>query len=96
MTIGDLEDFEEVTGVPLFDALSPQVVTDTSGNVVRDDKGRPVREMRISAKTMKALVWIVSRRTNPGFSLDDARNVAVTELEWDTAEAATDPKEPSI
>ncbi|MGR6999943.1 hypothetical protein ACU686_20675 [Yinghuangia aomiensis] len=52
-----------------------------------------MRETRISAKAMKAMVWIVTRRTNPGFTLDDARNVAVTELEWAAVEADTDPKE---
>lgn len=80
VTIGDLEDFEDVTGVPLTEALKEHPVKDAENNTVRDDEGRPVTEAKFTAKTLKALVWIGSRHDNPDFSLEDARNVRVTEL----------------
>lgn len=81
LTLGDLEDFEDATGVELFDALKPVTVKDDDGKPVRDEKGRPVQEVQLSAKSLKALVWIVLRAERPGFSLDDARNIKVAALE---------------
>jgi hypothetical protein len=40
-----------------------------------------------SAKTLVALVWIMRRRDDPTFTLEDARQVPVVALK----EAATDP-----
>lgn len=82
MTLGDMEDFEDATGVSLSKALSPVPVLDENGNRVLDDKGRPVKEANVTAKSLIALVWITTRRTNPEFTLADARNVKVTELEF--------------
>lgn len=81
LTLGDLEDFEDVTGVGMFDALKPVTVRDAEGAIVRDDDGRPVQEVSLTAKALKALVWIVLRSERPGFTLDDARNIKVTEFE---------------
>lgn len=81
LTLGDLEDFEDVTGVELFEALKPVPVKDEDGKPVRDEKGRPVQSVQLSAKSLKALVWIVLRAERPGFSLDDARNIKVAALE---------------
>lgn len=36
----------------------------------------------MSAKAMKALVWITQRKQDPSFSLDDARNVEVSKVEF--------------
>lgn len=102
LTIGDLEDFEEVTGVSITDALKSEKVRDDDGNLVRDEEtGRPVEAVKMSAKTLKALVWITSRKDDPAFTLEDARNVRITELDIvrageeseDTTEATADPKE---
>lgn len=79
-TIGDMEDFEEVTGVSVAKAFRGTVVHDDDGKPVRDESGRPVREMEVSAKSLKALVWILSRKSNPAFTLEDARNVKVTAI----------------
>ncbi len=86
LTIGDLEDFEDGVGVPLYDALKPVVVKDDEGKVVLDEpdeKGRqrPLTEVKISSKALKHLVWIIQRNTNPDFTLTDARNVKVGNLE---------------
>ena len=90
LSIGDLEDFEDAAGVPLFTALKPVPIRDAEGNVEKDEKGRPVSEVNLSAKALKALVWIVLRDERPGFSLEDARNIKVTALELVESEDATD------
>jgi hypothetical protein len=80
LTIGDLEDFEDVVGVPLYDALKPKAVYE-DGQKVLDEKGRPLLETQISTKALKALIWITQRIENAEFTLDDARRVRVSALE---------------
>lgn len=93
-TIGDLEDFEEITGESLESVLQGEVALDEDGNKKFDEKGRPLREMKVSAKVVKALVYIIRRREVPGFTLEDARNVKLSSIEWaDSSEP--DPKDES-
>jgi hypothetical protein len=86
LTIGDLEDFEDVVGAPLYDVLQPKPVRDAEGKKVLDDDGRPELQTQISTKALKALIWITQRIEKPGFSLDDARAVRVSALELVGAE----------
>jgi hypothetical protein len=87
LTIGDLEDFEDVTGVPLYEAIEAKPVRDEDGNKVLDEKGRPELQTKISTKALKALIWITQRAENPDFSLEDARNVRISALEIVAADA---------
>lgn len=111
LTIGDLEDFEEVTGVSLDEALKPRRVyeTDDDGDLILDAAGnkkpvmetdpaskrkRPATEIKVTTKILKALIWISNRKSDPAFTLEDARNVKVTELVIDTGSGdSDDPKE---
>ncbi|MGV9815468.1 hypothetical protein ACWDTQ_26600 [Streptomyces cellulosae] len=81
LTIGDLEDFEDVVGAPLYDVLQPRPVRDADGKKVLDEKGRPEMQMQLPTKALKALIWITQRVEKPDFSLEDARNVRVSALE---------------
>lgn len=86
MTIGDLEDFEDVVGLSMDKAFKPVPVLDDEGNRVYaepDDKGiaRPEMTVELSTKALKALVWIIKRQDDPNFTLEDARNVKVSELD---------------
>lgn len=81
LTVGDLEDFEEVVGKELGDVLRPRIVRDPDTNEIElDEDEKPVRVVKLPAKAIKALVWIVKRAENPEFTLDDARKVNVSEL----------------
>lgn len=91
LTIGDLEDFEDVTGVSLDKAFRPVVQKDEDGNKVLDERGRPVSAVELSAKALKALIWILKRQDNPGFTLADARNVKVDELVIEGDDEDEDP-----
>jgi len=96
MTIGDLDDFEQIVGKPMQEALAERPVIDPdTGEPQRDKRGRLVRKVQPSAKSMLALVYIARRKTDPGFTLEDARQVPISELTADEGEAseAPDPKE---
>jgi hypothetical protein len=71
LTIGDLEDIEEMTGVA-FDEIMGLLI---SGKVGENGK------LGIPLKILKALVFIVYRSSDPGFTVEDARKVRVSELE---------------
>lgn len=79
-TMGDLETFEDMTGLTLEEAFRPSNIKDASGEVEKDNRGRPVKGMRMSAKTMLAIVFIQKRAEDPEFTLDDARKVKFSEL----------------
>lgn len=62
-----------------------QIEDVTGRNVVAElGRGQP------SAKTLVAVVWIVKRRSDPTFTLDDARKLDVSSFR---VEAPNDPKE---
>jgi len=94
-TIGDLEDFETVAGVSFVSALKHTVVKDDEGKTVFDAEGRPEKEVNLSPKALKALIWISKRRTDPSFTVDDARNVKVSAIEMAESDNGSDPKETS-
>lgn len=91
-TIGDCEDLEEITGgLTIGEVLTPALRHDSSGQVIKDGRGRPVRAVKMPARTMKAIVWIERRRKDPDYTLDDARSSKVTALVLEDSEP--DPKD---
>lgn len=90
LTIGDMEDFEDIVGIPMDKAMSPQVVLMPNGEPERDEKGRPVKEMRLGPTVLKALVYIIKRAENPEYTLADARNVRITMLDLGGADDSAD------
>ena len=92
LTLGELEEFETVTGKPLDEVMSEQPVIDADGKPVRDKRGRPVRQVRMSMKEVIALMWLIRRRDEPGFTLDDARKLRVADLNELELVQAGDPK----
>ena len=70
LTIGDLEDFEDVVGKPFA-----EIFRGTGPN----------GEVEMPAKALKALVWIVRRKEDPSFTLEAARNVRIGAIEIEAA-----------
>ena len=66
LSIGDLEDFEDITGMQLQKALEAKPVLDDAGEQVKDEKGRPLREVQIPTKVLKALVFLDQAPGEPG------------------------------
>lgn len=86
LTLGDLEDFEENAGKPLMETLKASPVweedpeTGERRRKVDPETGRPEMAVTVSAKSLRVLVWLLRRKTEPGFTMDDARNVRVSAL----------------
>lgn len=80
-TLDDMDDFETWTGMSIDEAFTSKPVMGSDGKPVRDERGRPMKAPRISAKALKAIVTIVKRREDPSFSFEDAGKVKITELE---------------
>ena len=93
LALGDLELFEEATGQSLFEAIEPQIVRDEHGRPVKDPddpKGRPLRQMRMSASVLVALVFIVMRKTDPDITLDAVRRIPLSRLDFQMANVPDD------
>lgn len=58
-----------------------------------EDAGGSLADMQ-SAKTIVAMVWLMRRREDPTFTLADARNVSVADLDITVVDGngAADPK----
>lgn len=68
ITVGDMEDLEEITGLAFGDLLDMLGKAESGGT------------MSIPIKVLKGLVFIVYRQDNPDFTVADARKVKVSEL----------------
>ena len=60
-------------------------------DIVGRDVMRELGQGTPSVKTLLALVYVMKRRTNPEFTLDDARALRITAVK---ANGGQDPKEP--
>lgn len=82
LTLGDLEDFEDYVGQPLHVALKRiPVRDDETGEVVKDEKGRPKMTVSVPMKVLTAMTYISRRHENPDYTIADARAEKVSELE---------------
>ena len=86
LTIGDLEEFEDITGVSFDEGMKPVHLTDDSGNLMYDDKGRPTMGVKPSMKMVIALAYISAKKSNPNVTLDDIRNTSVKDFAFTGAE----------
>lgn len=95
LTLGDLEAFEEAVGGDLMKALTPTLVRDENGRPVpdfKDPKHRPLKEIKVNAKTMVGLVWIALRKDEPELTLAEVKAMPLSSLEFDLEGAdASDP-----
>lgn len=90
LTFGELEEFENITGLILSEAMKSEIVRDPkTGQAVpdpEDPKGRPLRETRMSVKTMMGLVYIVLKRDNPDITFDEVKKIRVNDIDFDILE----------
>lgn len=83
-TLGEMETLEDITGLPMSELFKEEFVLDANGRKVPDpddEKGRPLKEVRVSMKSMIALVYITRKRENPEYTLEDARNIRLSDLD---------------
>jgi hypothetical protein len=70
LTVGDMEDFEEVLEEDLIEFVD----------------GLDSGKTKMKAKHLKVLIWIIKRKETPGFTLEQARDVEISELLVDRRE----------
>lgn len=93
MTFGELELFEDVTGLVMSDAVRSDIVRDKDGRPLPDPddpKGRPLREMKMGVKAMMGMVFLAMRRDNPEVSFQDVREMKMADIDFDVSEKADD------
>lgn len=73
ITLGDMEDFEAITGRPFFEVLTSIEEAGAGEN--------PLKKMQI--KDLTALVFIVKRSTDPAMTIERARRTKIDELVLD-------------
>lgn len=74
MTLRDMEDFETATGEPI-------------GKFLGKFQGRDAADIQLSdfpAKMLTAMVWVFGRKSQPGLTLEDARELGLKDLEFDS------------
>ena len=69
LTVGDLEDMEEMSGLSFAEVFSMLGEMETGGI------------HKLPMKLITALVLVIRRHDDPAFTLADARKVRLTELE---------------
>lgn len=70
LTVGDLEDAEEIVGRSILGELTGNAPT---------------------AKTVRALLWVVKRRDDPGLTAEAVRDMRI--LDVDIIDGSGDPKD---
>lgn len=90
LTFGELETFENVTGMVMSEAVRTVIVTDpNTGRPIadpEDPKGRPLKETRMSVKAMMGMVYISMLRDNPQATFEEVRNIKMSDIEMEVLE----------
>lgn len=107
MTLGMMEEFEDIVGKPLSTVMRKVPVIDVStGKAVPDPdpeaKGRPLMEVQVSMKAMVALIYLGLREESRAagqtpMSLEQVRSMKLSEFELDIEADVedADPLEPN-
>lgn len=87
LSMGDMEAFEDATGLNLAEELAPKPVIDPRTRMPvkdpDDDKGRPLLRVTISSATRTGLVYLGMRRTDPSVTIDQVRAMRVGEIDFE-------------
>lgn len=94
LTFGELETFEDVTGLAMSEAVKTVVVVDPKTGLAvpdpEDPRGRPLKETRMSVKAMMGMVYISMLRENPDITFAEIKKIKLSEIEMDLVEGADD------
>lgn len=89
LTFGELEEFENVTGLVMSDAVRSEIVRDSNGHPLPDPddpKGRPLKQVKMGVKAMMGMVYLAMKRGNPDVSFEDIRRMKMSEIDFDVSE----------
>lgn len=86
LTFGELEVFEDVTGMVMSDAIKTDFVRDAKGNKVADPddpKGRPLTETKMGVKAMMGMVFLSMRRDDPELTWEQVRQMKLSDIDFE-------------
>lgn len=89
LTFGELELFEDVTGLVMSEAVKTEIVRDKDGRPVPDPddpKHGPLRETRMGVKAMMGMVYISMKRDDPDVTFEQVRELKLSDVELDLSE----------
>lgn len=90
LTFGDMELFEDVTGLVMSDAVRTEVVIDPKTKMPvpdpEDPKGRPLKETKMSARAMMGLVFLSLRKENPEITFEEVKNIKMSDVDFGVVE----------
>jgi hypothetical protein len=99
LTFGEMEIFEDVTGLVMSDAIKTETVRDPKTGMPvpdpDDPKGRPLKEVKMSVKAMMGLVYLSLKREDPSVTFEYVRSIKLSEVELDLQEEPEEGKEES-
>lgn len=93
LTFGELELFEEVTGLVMSEAIKTEFVRDKRGQKIADPddpKGRPLTETKMSVKAMMGMVFLSMRRDNPELTFGHVREMKLSDIDFELTENDAD------
>lgn len=96
LTFGELEVFEDVTGMVMSDAIKTEFVRNKDGSKVADPddpKGRPLTETKMGVKAMMGMVFLSMRRENPDLTWQDVREMKLSDIDFELTENEEEGKE---
>lgn len=89
LTFGELEMFEDITGLTMSEAIKTVEVRDKDGRKVADPddpKGRPLVETRMSVKAMMGLVYISLHKDNPEITWSEVKGMKLSDIDFELTE----------
>lgn len=90
LSFEELEEFEDLTGTVMTDAIGSTIVRDPkTGRAVPDPddpKGKPLREVRMSAKTLGCFIYLGLHRTNPEITYPEVRKMKMADIDFELTE----------
>jgi len=89
LTFGEMEMFEDVTGLIMSDAIKTDIVRDAAGRPVPDPddpKGRPLKETKMGVKAMMGMVFISMHRDDSSVTFDDVRKIKLSDVDLELSE----------
>lgn len=100
MTLGDMEEFEEITGKSFSDSMRRVKVIDEETGLQKIDpdpeaKGRGLWTYEMSMKGLTAIIFLNLRKENPDLTIDKIRgmNLGDFELAGDSDPTDAEPSE---
>lgn len=91
LTVGDMELFEDLTGLDLMEVLKPTpVIDEETGMPVPDPdpekRGRPLMTFKVSSKAFRALLFIALKKADPDLTIEQFRGFKISEFDFDLEE----------